>query len=97
MVASYVQLLERRYKDKLDQDALDYINYAVEGAIRMKTLINDLLMFLQVKSRGKNFEKTDMSAVLTESISNLEPIIDKNKTVVTKDGLPEVCGRTRGR
>jgi light-regulated signal transduction histidine kinase (bacteriophytochrome) len=90
MVASYVQLLERRYKDKLDQDAIDFIHYAVDGATRMKTLINDLLMYSRVGTRGKSFEKINLSSVVKETIGTLKHLIDENMANVTCGDLPEV-------
>jgi len=63
MVSSYTQLLERRYKDLLDQDAKDFIFFAVDGANRMQHLINDLLDYSRVTTRGKPFVKVDLSTV----------------------------------
>ena len=92
MVASYVQLLERRYKDKLDDSARDFINYAVDGANRMKTLINDLLAYSRVETRGKPHERTDMSLVLGETIVSLKTMIEENQAIITNDELPDVWG-----
>jgi len=71
MVASYVQLLERRYKDKLDADAEEFIGYAVDGASRMQRMINDLLAYSRVGTRGKDFAPTDCGAVLSQALTNL--------------------------
>ncbi len=60
MVSSYVQLLEKRYKDRLDPDAHDFINYAVSGARRMQNLINDLLSYSRVGTRGKPFQLVEL-------------------------------------
>ena len=59
MVSSYVGLLERRYKDSLDDDAREFIRFAVDGARRMKLLIEDLLVFSRVGTKGKELVKTD--------------------------------------
>jgi len=64
MVSSYTQLLERRYKDLLDQDAKDFIFFAVDGANRMQHLINDCSIIQRVTTRGKPFVKVDLSTVL---------------------------------
>lgn len=91
MVSSYTQLLERRYKDKLDQDANDFIEYAVDGANRMQRLINDLLEYSRVSSQGKEFSKVDVSQVLGHAVSNLQNLIAENLAMVTNEELPELC------
>lgn len=90
MVSSYVQLLERRYKGKLDSDADEFIGYAVGGAKRMEMLINDLLAFSRVGTRGKSFEPTDLEAVVEQALENLKLAIEENGAVITHDALPMV-------
>src|SRR6185295_15716336 len=63
MIASYTQLLERRYKEKLDADAREFIHFAVDGAIRMQRLINDLLAYSRVGTRGKPLEPADCGQI----------------------------------
>jgi PAS domain S-box-containing protein len=88
MVSSYTQLLERRYKDKLDADANDFINYAVDGAGRMQELLNDLLVYSRVGTRAKPFKLTDMGAVLGAALDNLQVTIKESKARVSHDSLP---------
>ncbi len=90
MVSSYVQLLARRYRDKLDSDADEFIGFAVDGANRMQKLINDLLMYSRVGTRGKPFEHTDCNAVLDQTLANLSTAIEESRAVVTNDDLPTV-------
>ena len=90
MVASYTQLLERRYKDQLDDDARDFIHYAVDGANRMQRLINDLLEYSRVQTRGREFEATDLNTLLGHARSNLTAAIEESKAVVSNDDLPTV-------
>jgi len=90
MVASYVQLLARRYKGKLDQDADDFIGFAVDGAARMQRLIEDLLTFSRVGTRGKAFAPVDSAVVLKEALANLELVISESHAVVDYDRLPTV-------
>jgi PAS domain S-box-containing protein len=92
MVSSYTQLLERRYKDKLDDDAKEFINYAVDGANRMQGLINDLLEYSRITTRGKDFVKVDLSDVLGISIASLKFKIQETNTLITNDELPFVQG-----
>lgn len=92
MVSSYVQLLERRYRGKLGQDADEFISFAAEGALRMQRLINDLLAFSRVGTRGKNFEEINLEAVLTRALENLLVAIKENNTVITHDTLPLAYG-----
>ena len=90
MVASFTQLLQIRYQDKLDDDANDFIKYAVDGAIRMQNLISDLLIFSRVGSRGKPFKTTDMNVVLEAAINILRQIIEKTDTKITYKPLPVI-------
>ncbi len=90
MISSYVQLLARRYKGRLDADADDFIGYAVDGATRMQTLINDLLTYSRASARSKAFEATDCVLVLEQTLVNLKEQIRKNSVVVTHDPLPTV-------
>jgi len=90
MVTSYLQLLERRYKDKLDGDALEFINYAVDGSTRMKTLINDLLAFSRVGTRGKEFVLSDCEAILERVLNTLQISIKESQAQVTHDPLPKL-------
>jgi PAS domain S-box-containing protein len=92
MVSSYTQLLERRYKDQLDQDAKDFIFFAVDGANRMQHLINDLLDYSRVTTRGKPFVKLDLSAVLGHAIANLQKKIQETGAMIVNDDLPFVYG-----
>ena len=90
MVASYVQLLERRYKGKLDPEADEFIAYAVDGANRMRGLIDDLLTYSRVSRLGKPFEPTNLESTLDAALKNLKVSIAENGAVVTHDKLPVV-------
>ncbi len=90
MVASYTQLLERRYKDKLDSDAQEYIAFAVDGTVRMKQLINDLLMYSRVGTHGRDREPTDCDTVVEHALANLKTAIEECGARMTVDPLPTV-------
>jgi PAS domain S-box-containing protein len=90
MVASYVQLLQRRYRDKLGSEADEYINYAVDGVVRMKTLINDLLIYSRVNTQELPPEETDCNEVINKVIRNLKTAIQESNAEVTFDKLPVV-------
>ena len=90
MVASYTQLLEKRYKGSLDADADDFIAYAVDGARRMQNLIQGLLSYSRVGSRGKPFEPTECESVFEQALANLKLTIDESGAGVTHDPLPRV-------
>ena len=90
VVTGYLQLLERRYKHKLDADADKYIKFAVEGAAYMEQLINDLLAYSRVSSAPKPFQPTDMQAVLSKVQAILQHAISESGAVITSEPLPAV-------
>jgi signal transduction histidine kinase len=90
MVTSYVQLLAKRYQGKLDADANEFIDFAVDGAVRMRKLINDLLTYSRVGTQGKELSPTDSEAALAQSVKDLEVTIEENGALVTHDPLPTV-------
>ncbi|HRN51722.1 MAG TPA: ATP-binding protein [Anaerolineales bacterium] len=90
MVSSYMQLLEARYKEKLDDDAKEFIDYAVDGAARMQRLIQDLLAFSRVGTRGRDPEAVDAGIALGEALQNLSVRIQENGARVEHGKLPTV-------
>jgi len=92
MVASFTQLLALRYKDKLDDDAKEFIHYAVDGATRMQNLIKDLLNYSRIGTRGKSFVDVDFNEIFNKTISNLKLSITEKNATVTCDDLPVIKG-----
>jgi len=89
-VSSYVQLLARRYRGKLDSDADDFIAFAVDGAKRMQELILDLLAYSRVGTLGENLEPTDSGAALSQALINLRTAMEESGAAVTHESLPIV-------
>lgn len=92
MVASYVQLLARRYKGKLDAEADEFIGFAVDGATRMQALINALLAYSRIGTKGKPFEVVDCEKIIAVALKDLQLALEESKAVVTHDPLPTVAG-----
>ena len=90
MVASFTQLLSRRYKGKLDSDADEYIAFAVDGATRMQRLIQDLLAYSRIGTKGKELLKTSSESALRTALSNLRGAIEESGALVTHEPLPDV-------
>jgi signal transduction histidine kinase len=90
MVASFTQLLAKRYSEKLDDDARDFINYAVDGATRMQTLISDLLNYSRVGTQGKPLVPTDSAALVKKVLDSLRCSIEESGAVIALDSLPFV-------
>ncbi|HVT07640.1 MAG TPA: PAS domain S-box protein [Polyangia bacterium] len=88
MVASYVQLIERRYNAKLDDAAREFIGFAVEGVTRMRRLIEDLLAYSRVGTRGRAPAPVDVGKVVATAEKNLEQAIAEAGAEITKDALP---------
>ncbi|WP_414575597.1 ATP-binding protein [Anabaena sp. CCY 9402-a] len=89
-VANYVQLLEMRYEEKLDADAKEFINFAVEGVSLMQTLIDDVLAYSKVDTQAIAFQLTDVETPLERALGNLRQRIVEAKATVTHDPLPTV-------
>ena len=90
MVSSYTQLLMRRYGDKLDGDAKEFTAFIVDGATRMKQLIEDLLAYSRVGTRDKNFKPAEAESSLRRALTNLRAAIQDSGATVTQDKLPTI-------
>ena len=88
--ASPGQGLKDQYEDTLDESALKYIDFAVDGANRMKLLINDLLDYSRITTNANEFEEIDLEKVLDEVLFNLELVIEDNQAVIIRKSLPHV-------
>ncbi len=92
MVASYTQLLAKRYHGRLDSDADEFIGFAVDGVVRMQALIKALLEYSRVGTRGKELVSTDCELVMEETLANLKGAIDESGAQVTVSTMPTVKG-----
>lgn len=90
MISSFTQLLQQRYGDKLDEDAKEYIRFAVEGSKRMYDLINGLLTYSRVHTKGREFSMVDMNNVISKVKDNLSLVIEEKKALITSTMLPIV-------
>ncbi len=90
MISSYVKLLSKRYKGKLDAEADEFIAYTVDGAAHMQTMIEDLLAYSRVGTRGEPFKSTDCKATFEQALANLQVAIEESGAVITHDHLPIV-------
>ncbi len=88
MVSNYLSLLDRRYHDKLDAKAQEYIGYALDGGERMRQLINDLLEYSRVDAVSKEFAPVDMKAVVSKSLAILEESVKENDAEILVEPLP---------
>jgi PAS domain S-box-containing protein len=92
MVATYSQLLKRRFADKLGETGAQYIGYTVEGAMRMEQLIKDLLAFTHASTLGQEpSQDVDSNVALEHALANLEPAIQESGAAITRETLPPVC------
>jgi PAS domain S-box-containing protein len=91
-ISSYAGLLKRRYEGKLDKDADDFIAFMVEGASRMREMIQGLLDYSKVGTKGGKFERVDVNVVLKDVIYNLNDAIKESEAVIIHEKLPIVNG-----
>lgn len=96
MVTSYVQLLARRYRGRLDQDADEYIGYAVEGVQRMQQFIQDILRYTRTANIVTERQKVQGEAVLRYALQNLKGAVEESGAKITHDPLPELLGDEMG-
>jgi signal transduction histidine kinase len=90
MVSAYTQLLADRYRGKLDEQADKYIHYAVDGAARMQSLIQDLLAFSRVGQQETAIASTDCNEIVEQAIANLRAAIVESSATVTHGPLPRL-------
>ena len=90
MVASYTQLLAKRYKGRLDSDADEFVAFAVDGCNRMQGLIQDLLAYWRTGTNGKALREVSGDDALKEALTNLRRTIGESGAVVTHDRLPVI-------
>ncbi len=89
-ISSFTQLLARRYKGQLDNDADEFIGFIVDGTSRMQAMIKDLLQYSRVQTRGEEFKPTDVQNALDQALFNLKVTIEENNAEITHDKLPTV-------
>jgi len=92
MVSSYLQLVERRYGDELDEDGREFLEYAVDGADRMSEMIDGLLKYSRVDTRGEPFEPVDLNEVVDDVLEDLQFRIRESEADITTEPLPRVKG-----
>jgi PAS domain S-box-containing protein len=92
MISSFSQLIEKRYKGKLDKEANEFIDYLVKGSTRIQNLLNDLLMYLSISSTVRPYVEIDVNEMIKKILFNLDEKIKEMKAEVTYDSIPVVWG-----
>ncbi|ELY91344.1 multi-sensor signal transduction histidine kinase [Natrialba hulunbeirensis JCM 10989] len=92
MVTSYLQLIDQRYSDQLDEDGEEFIAYAVDGAERMREMIDGLLEYSRVDTQGEPLEPVDLDSVLDDVLSDLQLAIEESDAEINAESLPCVAG-----
>jgi PAS domain S-box-containing protein len=90
MITGYLQVLERRYGGKLDADARDFIHYAVDGATRMRSLINGVLGFSRAGTKSADLRLVFAGQIVDHALLNLTTAVEESRAEVTVDQLPSV-------
>ncbi len=90
MITSYLEIIDKRYRDKLDKDAGEFIDYSLSGAVHMKALLNGLLEYSRVGTKGKPFELIDLNISLKKAIANLKKQIEESGAQIIPGNLPGV-------
>ncbi|QSX00736.1 MEDS domain-containing protein [Haloterrigena alkaliphila] len=92
MVTSYLQLLEQRYADAFDEDGEEFLEFAVDGAERMRDMIDGLLEYSRIETRGDPFEPVELDTVLDDVLADLQLQIDETDAEIAAAELPRVTG-----
>ncbi|NCI45178.1 PAS domain S-box protein [Sediminibacterium soli] len=90
MITSFLQLFKKKYEDQIDETAEQYIHFAVDGAERMKKLIQDLLQYSRVGSNKENFEEINTNALLDEVVNVFLAALEETGAIITVDALPDL-------
>ena len=90
MVSSYLQLIDRRYADDLDEDGREFIDFAVDGADRMRAMVASLLRYSRITTQGQSLEPTDAQAVLEDVLEDLQLRIEETDATIETDDFPTV-------
>ncbi len=90
MVQSFLGLLKMRYEEQLDETANEFIDFAVDGAERMQAMIESLLVYSRVETRGKPFQMTNLDNVFSGAVANLGLLIEESDALIMNDPLPNV-------
>lgn len=91
-ITSFIQILDRRYRDKLDDEGLQFMGFIVDGAKRMQSLIHDLLQYSRINRHNTSYEKIDLNEILHTVSGVLKEKIEENNALVMAEHLPEVYG-----
>jgi light-regulated signal transduction histidine kinase (bacteriophytochrome) len=92
MVSSYLQLIERRYADDLDEDGREFLEFAVDGADRMSDMIEGLLEYSRVDTQGESFERIELEEIVEDVLEDLQFQIEESDAEITVESLPCVEG-----
>ncbi|WP_252699486.1 sensor histidine kinase [Natronosalvus vescus] len=95
MISSYLKLLEQRYSEELDEDGEEFLEFAIDGADRMRSMIDTLLQYSRVQTQGSEFEPVDLEIVLEAVRTDLQVKIDESEAEITTSALPTVTGDER--